>query len=62
MAGIETRQQAVATTQGRGLNASGKDPAAWRWRFLASTDRTWRLSLLLPGFDPKIVECEPLFT
>ncbi len=36
-------------------------PDAYRWRFKAGNDRTWRHCATMPGFDPAIVESEPLF-
>jgi len=37
-----------------------REPDGYRWRFTAGADRTWRHCATMPGFDPLIVECEPL--
>ncbi|MES2958502.1 MAG: NADAR family protein [Pseudomonadota bacterium] len=37
-------------------------PSGYRWRFLAGTDRTWRYTERMPGFDPNIVESQPLYS
>lgn len=37
-------------------------PAGCRWRFRSGTDQTWRYAGRVPqGFDPAIVEVEPLY-
>jgi len=45
----------------RTLAAGEQQPVAWRWRFLAGSDRTWRHAASMPGFDPLIVESEPMY-
>lgn len=37
------------------------DPIGWRWRFKEGKDRTWRYQERAFGFDPNIVEAEPLY-
>lgn len=54
------------TLPGQGIDhlcacPANRTPVAYRWRFLAGADRTWRHCATMPGFDPAIVESEPLF-
>lgn len=35
-------------------------PDAYRWRFLAGNDKTWRHTAAMPGFCPLTVEAESL--
>jgi hypothetical protein len=47
---------------GECARAAATEPAGWRWRFKFANDKGWRYcERMVQGFDPEVVEAEPLY-